>query len=164
MANFNFNKVMLGGHLTGDPELKQAQNGDPIASAIVAINRRMKQGQEQQSDSFRLVAFRQQAEFLCKYFRKRSSIFVVGRAQNNNWTDQQGAKHYSTDIILEDIQFVDSKTDTQGTGYVPVREPTQSEIRQAAAQQAQAYVPSAYMQQADASAPEELAAPDELPF
>ena len=119
MANFNFNKVMLGGHLTGDPELKQAQNGDPIASAIVAINRRMKQGQEQQSDFFRLVAFRQQAEILCKYFRKGSSIFIVGRAQNNNWTDQQGAKHYSTDIIVEDIQFVDSKTDAQGTGYVP---------------------------------------------
>lgn len=119
MANFNFNKTMFGGHLTGDPELKQAQNGDAIASAIVAINRRMKQGQEQQSDFFRLVAFRQQAEFLCKYFRKGSSIFVVGRAQNNNWTDQQGAKHYSTDIIVEDIQFVDSKTDAQGTGYVP---------------------------------------------
>lgn len=119
MANLNFNKVMLGGHLTGDPELKQAQNGDPIASAIVAINRRMKQGQDQQSDFFRLVAFRQQADFLCKYFRKGSSIFIVGRAQNNNWTDQQGVKHYSTDIIVEDIQFVDSKTDAQGSGYVP---------------------------------------------
>lgn len=124
MANFNYNKVFLGGRLTGDPELRQTQSGIPVASFSIAVNRRVSRSQEQTADPqtpqqptadfFNVTAWRQQGEFVARYFRKGSSIFVVGTIQNRSWTDQQGAKHYATDIVADDIQFVDSRAESQG--------------------------------------------------
>lgn len=113
MANFNYNCIQLGGRLTGEPEKRTAQNGDPVAQVNIAINRRSKNNE---ADFFRIVAFRATADFLCAYFHKGSSIFVRGRIQNNNYTDKDGVKRYGNDVIAEDIQFVDSKAEAQPQG------------------------------------------------
>lgn len=121
MANFNFNKVILGGRLTADPELRQNPSGIAVTSFSIAVNRRYtKNASEQQTDFFNVVAWRQNAEFISRYFRKGSSICVVGTIQNRSWTDQQGQKRYATDIIVDEAHFVDSKGEgpTMG-GYTP---------------------------------------------
>ena len=110
MANFNFNKVMLGGRLTADPELKQTQSGIPVASFSIAVNRRFgsRDGNQPQADFFNVTAWRATAEFVSRYFKKGSSIFVVGTIQNRSWTDPQGVKHYATDIVADEVSFVSS--------------------------------------------------------
>lgn len=122
MANFNFNKVILGGRLTFDPELRQTPNGLPVVTFSIAVSRRTKsQDQQQQNaqptaDFFNCTAWRQQAEFIARYFRKGSSICVTGTLQNRNWTDQQGVKHFATDVVVDEVHFVDSKNDSPAMG------------------------------------------------
>ncbi len=115
MSNFNFNKVILGGRLTADPELKQTQSGVSVCSFSVAVNRRYQSkssdSQGQQTDFINVVAWRQQAEFVTRYFRKGSSICVVGQIQTRTWTDAQNQKRYATEVVADEIQFVDSKSD-----------------------------------------------------
>lgn len=115
MANLNLNKVVLGGRLTADPELKQTQSGISACSFSIAINRRYaKEGEQQQTDFIRCKAWRNTAEFISRYFRKGSSICIVGEIQTSSWTDQSGNKNYSTDILVNEAMFVDSKNDAQG--------------------------------------------------
>lgn len=110
MANFNFNKVILGGRLTADPELRSTQNGIMFTSFGVAVSRRFSgANNEQQTDFINCVAWRQQAEFITKYFRKGSSICVVGSIQTRSWTDQNGQKRNTTEIAVDEVQFVDAK-------------------------------------------------------
>ena len=116
MANFNLNKVMLGGRLTADPELRQTNSGVMVTSVGLAVNRRFanrEDAQAQQTDFFNLVAWRGMAEFISKYFRKGSSICVVGSVQVRNWTDGQGQKRTSVDVQVDEAYFVDSKSDSQ---------------------------------------------------
>jgi single-strand DNA-binding protein len=110
-ANFNFNKIILGGRLTSDPELKQTQSGISVCSFSVAVNRRTKPGTEQQTDFFNVTAWRQTADFVARYFKKGSSICIVGALQTSSWQDQNGQKHYRTDIVADEVMFVDSKSD-----------------------------------------------------
>lgn len=112
MANFNFNKVILGGRLTQDPELRQSTNGIPVTTFSIAVNRRTSKSSEQQADFFNVTAWRAQAEFVTRFFRKGSSIAIVGTIQNRSWTDNNGQKRYATDIIADEIHFVDSKNDS----------------------------------------------------
>lgn len=113
MSNFNFNKVFLGGRLTADPELKQTQNGTAVASFSIAVNRKYnKDAQQTETDFFNITAWRQAAEFVSRYFKKGSSICIVGNLQNRSWTDQNNQKHFRTDIIAEEVMFVDSKADS----------------------------------------------------
>ena len=114
MANFNFNKVILGGRLTADPELKTTQSGFSVTSFTIAVNRRFggKAGEEPQADFINVTAWRQTAEFVARYFRKASSICVVGSIQTRSWTDQQGQKRYATDVVVSDATFVDSRTES----------------------------------------------------
>ena len=153
MANFNFNKVMLGGRLTADPELKQTQSGIPVASFSIAVNRRFgtKDGSQPQADFFNVTAWRATAEFVSRYFKKGSSIFVVGTIQNRSWTDPQGMKHYATDIVADEVSFVDSRIEGPAAGqgqYTP-----------------DAYTTPSYSTPVD-SAPkfEEIKGDDDLPF
>jgi single-strand DNA-binding protein len=106
MANFNFNKVIIGGRLTSDPELKTTPSGISVTSFTVAVNRR---GKSDETDFHNCTAWRNAAEFITKYFRKGSSICIVGSLQNRNWTDNDGNKHYATDIVVDETYFVDSK-------------------------------------------------------
>ena len=119
MANFNFNKVILGGRLTADPELKTTQSGIAVVTFSVAVNRRFTRNSAQQSetDFFNVTAWRQTAEFVSRYFKKGSSICVVGTIQNNKWTDQQGATRYRTDIVADEVMFVDSRSES-GSSFV----------------------------------------------
>ena len=117
MANFNFNKVILGGRLTADPELKQTQSGIAVVSFSIAVNRRYNKNSAQQTetDFFNVTAWRTTAEFVSRYFRKGSSICVVGTIQNSTWTDQQNTKHYRTDIVADEVMFVDSRSESAGS-------------------------------------------------
>ena len=111
MANFNFNKVILGGRLTQDPELRTTSSGAQYVTFSIAVNRPYSKGEDQQqtADFINIVAWRQRAEFISRYFRKGSSICIVGSIQSRSWTDQQGNKRYATDVVAEEVSFVDSK-------------------------------------------------------
>lgn len=115
MANFNFNKVILGGRLTADPELKTTGSGIVVTSFSIAVTRRFAKSADgqssQQSDFINCVAWRNQAEFITRYFRKGSSICVTGSLQTRTWTDQQNNKRYVTEVVVDEVNFVDSKSD-----------------------------------------------------
>lgn len=115
MANFNINKVILGGRLTADPELKQTPSGVSVCSFSLAVNRKTGKDQEQKTDFIDCQAWRQTAEFICRYFRKGSSLCIVGNIQKRSWKDQQGNNRYATEIVVDEAMFVDSKNDAQVT-------------------------------------------------
>ena len=128
MANFNFNKVILGGRLTADPELRTTATGVSVVSFTVAVNRRFvnKNNEDQpQADFINCTAWRATAEFISRYFKKASSICVVGSIQTRNWTDQQGQKRFATDVVVDEAMFVDSKSErpagfqNDGASYTP---------------------------------------------
>ena len=123
MANFNFNKVILGGRLTADPELKQTPNGVPVVSFSIAVNRRYqsKDSGQQLTDFFNVTAWRGTAELVSRYFHKGSSICVVGSIQNRSWTDNQGQKRYATEVVADEVGFVENKSDSAGgaSQYTP---------------------------------------------
>ena len=122
MANFNFNKVILGGRLTAEPELKQTPNGTPVVSFSEAVNRRVAKGAEQKTDFINCVAWRQTAEFISRYFHKGSCICIVGNIQVRSWTDQNNQKRYATEVIVDEANFVDSASENRGgqsAGYNP---------------------------------------------
>lgn len=154
MANFNLNKVIMGGRLTADPELKQTPSGVSVCTFSIAVNRRFTSKdstQQSQADFFNVTAWRATAEFVSKYFRKGSSICVIGSLQNRTWNDQQGVKHYATDIIADEVNFVDSRSESGAPSHA-------------------SYTPDAYSAPSYASdaaaAPkfEELKTDDDLPF
>ena len=116
MANFNFNKVILGGRLTAEPELKQTQTGIPVVSFSVAINRRVAKNAEQKADFINCRAWRERAEFISRYFHKGSSISIVGTLQQNNWTDQQGTKRSTYEVVVDEVSFVDSAAENRAAG------------------------------------------------
>ena len=109
MSNFNFNKTILGGRLTANPELKTTPNGVPVCSFTIAINR--KGAKEQTTDFIKCNAWRSSAEFISKFFKKGSSICVIGSIQTNGYTDKDGNKRTSTEVNVDDIYFVDGKND-----------------------------------------------------
>ena len=125
MANLNLNKVVLGGRLTADPELKQTPNGIAVCQFSIAVNRRFSKDGEQQADFINCQAWRNTAEFISNYFRKASSICVTGSIQTRSWTDQNGQKRYATEVVVDEAMFVDSKNGTQqaqnngGGSYMP---------------------------------------------
>ena len=108
MANFNFNKVILGGRLTADPELRQTPNGIQVTSFSIAVNRKSS-GEQSTADFINCVAWRSTAEFISRYFKKGSCICVVGSIQTRTWNDQQGQKRYATEVVVDEASFVDSK-------------------------------------------------------
>ena len=108
MSNLNLNKVILGGRLTADPELKQTQSGISTTTFSIAVNRRGNKDQEQQADFINVRAWRQTAEFINRYFQKGSSICIVGQIQTRTW-EADGQKRYATEVIVDEAYFVDSK-------------------------------------------------------
>lgn len=117
----SFNKVILIGNLTADPELKQTPSGVSVCRFSIAVQRRYSSENGQPTaDFFNIVAWRQSAEFVSRFFKKGRPILVCGQLQNSNWTDRQGQKHYATEIQAEECQFVDSRQD----GGTPADRPT----------------------------------------
>ena len=103
----DLNKVILMGHLTADPELKQTTSGISVCSFSIGVNRRYsKADQGQQSvDFINIVTWRQQAEFVSRYFKKGSSIVICGSIQTRNWTDNNGQKRYVTEVVADEVSF-----------------------------------------------------------
>lgn len=116
MANFNFNKVILGGRLTADPELRQTSGGTSVVSFSIAVTRKpSKDSGQAETDFFNITAWRATADFVSRYFKKGSPICIVGSLRNSTWTDQQGAKHSKTEVVAEEVSFVDSRADAAPT-------------------------------------------------
>jgi single-strand DNA-binding protein len=110
----SFNKVILIGNLTADPELKQTQNGISVTSFSIAVSRRFSSKSTenaQQADFINIVAWRNTAEFITKYFQKGKSILIVGSLQTRKWTDQNGQTRYVTEVVADEAQFVEKKGD-----------------------------------------------------
>ena len=113
------NKVILMGRLTRDPEVRYTQtNNTLVASFSLAINRRfVRQGEERQADFVNVVAWSKTGEFVSKYFKKGQQVAVVGRIQTRTWDDEQGQKHYVTEVVAEEAHFADSKRDGDVSGF-----------------------------------------------
>lgn len=104
----SFNKVILIGNMTADPELKQTTNGTSVCSFSIAVNRRFSRADQGQQnvDFINIVTWRQSAEFVCRYFKKGNSILVCGQLQTRTWTDNQGQKRYATEVVADEVTFV----------------------------------------------------------
>lgn len=108
-----YNRVILMGRLTKDPELKTTQSGISMCRFSVAVDRYSK-GDEKKADFIDCIAWRQTAEFITKYFTKGRMIHVEGDIQNNNYTDNNGVKHYQNIINAQNVAFCGDKSGTQG--------------------------------------------------
>ena len=109
------NKVILMGRLTRDPETRYTQTSNTLVSSFsLAVNRRfVRQGEERQADFFNIVAWSKLGEFCSKYFKKGQQVGIIGRLQTRTWDDDQGVKHYITEVVAEEAYFADSKRDAE---------------------------------------------------
>ncbi len=114
-----YNRVILMGRLTADPELRQTQSGISMCRITIAVDRGFaRQGEERKTDFFDITLWRQQAEFVSRYFSKGRVIHIEGRIQNDNYTDQNGQKHYRTSIVADNVSFCgDKRPDSGNAGY-----------------------------------------------
>ena len=103
------NKVILMGRLTRDPEVSSSTSGTTFARYSIAVDRRFKREGEPDADFFNCTSFGKQAEFVERYLKKGTKVVVSGRLQNNNYTNKDGQKVYDVRIMVEDIEFAESK-------------------------------------------------------
>ena len=124
----SFNKVILIGNMTADPELKQTTGGVSVCSFSIAVNRRFAKAEQGQQnvDFINIVTWRQQAEFVSRYFKKGNPILICGQLQTRSWNDNQGQTRYATEVVADEVSFVASATQTangapapQGSSYTP---------------------------------------------
>lgn len=128
------NKAILMGRLTRDPELRYSTGERQMAIAryTLAVDRRMRRtgmDGEQTADFIQCVAFDKAAEFAEKYFRQGQRVLITGRIQTGSYTNKEGQRVYTTDIIVEEQEFADSKGSSDGMGassYAPSQRPTPS--------------------------------------
>lgn len=116
------NKVILMGRLTSDPEIRYTGTGEPIAIAnyTIAVNRPYKKDGQAQADFIKVVSYRKAAEFIEKYFKKGQMIAIVGRLQVRSWDDSEGKRHWSTEVITDEIHFAGGKNENgAGTQAAP---------------------------------------------
>ena len=107
------NHVTIMGRLTKDPELRRTGTGTAVASFTVAVDRDFSKETEKEADFIECVAWRQTGEFVSKYFTKGSMIVVSGRLQIRSWTDKDGGKRRSAEVVAENVYFGGSKNETQ---------------------------------------------------
>lgn len=110
------NKVILMGRLTRDPEFRQTTSGVPVCRITVAVDRPYRKDQEKQADFINVTCWRNTAEFVSRYFNKGKMIIVEGSLRNNDYTDNNGVKHYSMDVQADNVSFGESKGASQGGG------------------------------------------------
>jgi single-strand DNA-binding protein len=116
------NKVILIGRLARDPELRYTATNTAVCQFTVAVDRRVKSENQPTADFIPVVAWRQTAEFVSKYFSKGNRIAVTGSIQVRNWDDNEGKRHYATEVIADDIEFVESKRQDNGYSSAPLPE------------------------------------------
>lgn len=143
----SFNKVILVGNLVADPELKQTPNGVPVTNFTIAVSRRF-QGKEGQQDVdfINIVCWRQNAEFVKRFFNKGRSILVCGQLQSRSWTDNNNQKRYTLEVVADEVSFVDRKPDSQSA---PI---------------GQNSAPAPYSNAGESISFEEMSTDDDLPF
>ena len=129
-----FNKVILMGRLTADPELKQTATGLAVTSFSLAVDRKYNKGEEKQCDFITIVAWKQTAEFICRYFKKGQAMLVCGELQTRTWTDQNGNKRHATEVLASEAAFCESKKETEGYSSPTAHNASQS------------YMPDSYKQ------------------
>ena len=138
--SLNLNKAILAGRLTKDPELRTTTSGTTVTQFDIAVNRRgSKDGQQPQVDFITVVAWRQTAEFITRYFKKGNAICVAGSIQTRSYTDKNNQKRTATEVVADEAYFVESKAETN-----PQYAQTADNATQTAQNSAQQY----YMQQA----------------
>ncbi len=145
----SFNKVILIGNLVDDPELKQTQSGVPVVNFRIAVSRRFQRAEGgQDADFINIVAWRQTAEFVKRYFNRGKSILVCGSLQSRTWTDNNNQKRYTLEVLADEVSFVDKKSDSNTAGAAGQ---TFSE-------------PAPYSASRDEVSFEEMSTDDDLPF
>ena len=107
-----FNLVVLTGRLTAAPELKTTQSGISVTSFSIAVDRRYRAGEEKQTDFINVVAWRQSAEFVAKYFKKGNMIGIEGSIQTRKYTDKNGNNRTAFEVVANNVQFVETKRDS----------------------------------------------------
>ncbi|MBQ3599618.1 MAG: single-stranded DNA-binding protein [Lachnospiraceae bacterium] len=124
------NKVILMGRLTRDPEVRytSGENALAVARFSLAVDRRFKrQGDDQTADFISCVTFGKTAEFVEKYLRQGTKITVSGRIQTGSYTNKDGQKVYTTDVVLDEVEFAESKNASNGGEQVPGKMPTDAD-------------------------------------
>lgn len=124
------NKVILMGRLTRSPEVRYSQGAEPVAVAryTLAVNRRFKRKDEPEADFIPCVAFGKIGEFAEKYFKKGQMVSIVGRLQVRSWEDNEGKKRWTTEVIIEEQYFAESKNSQAAAqskaadGFYPIDE------------------------------------------
>ena len=113
------NKIIIMGRLTRDPELRRTQTGTPVASFSLAVDRDFKDKAtgERSTDFIDVVAWRQTGEFVSRYFTKGRMAVVEGRLQIRDWTDKDGNKRRTAEVVADQVYFGDSKRDNEGGSY-----------------------------------------------
>lgn len=172
MANFNLNKVILGGRLTANPELKTTPSGVSVTTFRIAVDRRFGKGEEKQTDFIDISAWRTTAEFVCKYFVKGSSICVVGSLQTRSY-EKDGQKRTVYEIVADECMFVDGKNDNPAVGSPTSAPASISAPAKDLTPPVPKYVPNAYAETAETAEQQGIPSdgavgideePEELPF
>jgi single-strand DNA-binding protein len=111
------NRVILMGRLVSDPELKTTASGISVTSFRIAVDRNyVKQGEERKADFIDIVCWRQQAEFVCRYFGKGAMIAVDGQLQSRTYQAKDGTNRYVTEVVAENVSFTGERRDNSGYG------------------------------------------------
>ena len=129
------NKIILMGRLTRDPELRRTQTGTAVTSFSLAVDRDFKsQSGEKETDFIDIVAWRATAEFVSKYFTKGRMAVVEGRHQLRDWTDKDGNKRRSAEVVADNVYFGDSKRDADGGSHGPTPVDAHSDLAEVRAE------------------------------
>lgn len=157
------NKVFLIGRLTADPEFRQTASGVAYCRFSVAVDRPTKAGEEKQADFIRISAWRATAEFIARYFSKGKKIVIEGTLRNNDYTDKDNVKHYSMEVIAQNVEFGESKAANGGGGDYQQASTAQdaqnAPYTQGSTQQAQTYQKNANPPQNARQAPQTASTP-----
>lgn len=113
------NHIDIMGRLTRDPELRRTNSGKAVASFTVAVDRDFSQGDQKETDFIDCVAWKNTGEFVSKYFQKGSMIVVSGRLQIRSWTDKDGNKRRTAEVVADNAYFGGSKNQDTYTGFIP---------------------------------------------
>lgn len=151
-----FNKVILMGRLTADPELKQTQSGTAVTSFSLAVDRKYNKDEEKKCDFITIVAWKQTAEFICKYFKKGSAILLCGELQTRSWKDNQGNTRYATEVVANEVSFCEGKNNSEGNSAASSQNGSQGRYG--------GYIPQAYTNPNAVNTNFEDVKDDDLPF
>lgn len=124
MAQRGVNKVIIVGNLGNDPEIRYMPNNEPVANLSVATSETWQDKntgeQREKTEWHRIVAYRKLADIMGQYLKKGSKVYIEGRLQTRKWQDQSGQDRYTTEIIADNMQMLDSRGDSGGSAnYAP---------------------------------------------